>query len=56
VGIVVPFCGRVFDDAVDGINFALFLKKPCQVNLLKKRHYFHRLIGYGHRNYAALTL
>jgi len=52
----MPFCGCVFDDAVDVVNFPLFLKKPCQVNLLKKRNYFHSLIGYGHRDYAALTL
>jgi len=35
VGIVVPFCGRVFDGDVDAVNFPLFLKKPCQANLLK---------------------
>jgi hypothetical protein len=58
VGIVVLFCSRVFDAAVDTVNFPLFLKKPCQVNFFKKRNYFylHGLISYGLQDYAALTL
>ena len=50
--------GRVFDGAVDDVDFSVFLKNTCQVKFLKKLNYFHfyGLVSYGHRNYAALTL
>jgi hypothetical protein len=49
---------RVFDGAVNDVDFSVFWKKTCQVKFLKKLKYFHfhGLVGYGHRNYAALTL
>lgn len=58
VGIVMLLYGRVFDGAVDGIDFPLFLKKPCQVNFLEKLKYFYSqgVVGCGHRDYVAFTL
>jgi hypothetical protein len=49
---------HVFDDAVDGIDFPLFSKKPCQVNFLEKLKYSHsqRFVACGHQDYAAFTL
>jgi hypothetical protein len=55
--IVMLLYGHVFDGAVNDVDFSVYLKKPCQVKFLEKLNYFHfhGLVGYGYRNYAALT-
>ena len=58
VEIVILLYGRVFDAAVDDVDFSFFLKNTCQVKFLEKLNYFHfhGLVGYCHWNYVALTL